>query len=224
LLAEEVMAPLTSEDDRAWLISQINRLSGYTNRHEKLRHIFWSFAITIDDDLLKRILTAATSSNVAQFIEQLRVADKNMGGVFCAIPEPSDLSSRGGSGSARVQGTPFGEPSNSSGESASDAAVAVTRGPDAATPRFRPGPGDNAQDANAFNPMLRRPDATMYLEAAGAAANADRTHPQAFIDGAATVTAAAAAAKLESDDDSAPAASRKRQHSDADDDRKPPAK
>jgi hypothetical protein len=230
LLAEEVMAPLTSEDDRAFLISQINRLSGYTNRHERLRHIFGGFGITIDDDLLERILTAATSSNVAQFIHQLRVADKNMGGVFRTSVASSELSARGGSGSARVQGTPFGDTGNSSGESASDAAVAVTRGPDAATPRFRPGPGDNTQDANAFIPVLRRPDAIMDLEGAGAAAadaaaDADQTQTQAVIDGAATVTAAAAAAaKPNSDDDSAPAHSRKRQHSDADDDRKPPAK
>jgi hypothetical protein len=184
------------------------------------------------EDLLERILIAVSSSNVAQFIEQLHVADRNMD-VAAARPSlaSSDLSAGGGSGSARVQGTPFGRPSTSSGESASDAAVAVTRGPDPAMARrFQVGPGDNTQDANAVKPMLPIPVAILDLEAAGAgagagasAADADRT--QAVIDGAATVTDAAAAAKSESHDDSAPDDSRKRKRQpDADDDRKPPAK
>jgi hypothetical protein len=146
-----------------------------------------------------------------------------------------ELSAGGGSGSARFQGTPFGRPSTSSGESASDAAVAVTRGPDPTMARrFQVGPGDNTQDANAVKPILPIPVAILDLEAAGAgagAADADRTQTRAVIDGAATVTKAvgpdaAAAAKSESDDDSAPADSRKRkrQQLDADDDCKPPAK
>jgi hypothetical protein len=137
-----------------------------------------------------------------------------------------ELSAGGGSGSARFQGTPFGRPSTSSGESASDAAMAVARGADIDVPRFRVDPGGDTQDANACNPMLTRPVVIMDLEAAGAA-DADQTQTRAVIDGAVPVTnpaaAAAAAAKSESDDDSSPADSRKRQV-DADDDCKPPAK
>jgi hypothetical protein len=221
LLAEEVLATITNQDDRAFLIGQINRLSGFIgDRREQLNWVFCPLRIPSDNDLLERTLTAATSPNVSEFIEQLNVVDRNMDGDVRSILASSDLLAGAGSGSARVQGTPFGRPSTSSGESASDAAVAVTRGPDPAMARIRAGPGDNTQDANAITPLPRRV-ATMNLEAAGAAAAADGTQPQAVIDGAATVTAAAAAA--DSDDDSAPADSRKRQHSDADDDRKPPA-
>jgi hypothetical protein len=231
LLAKEVLGTQTNHDDRSILIGLINRLSGVIgDRRKCLFLLFPVFGIT-SEDLLERILIALSSSNVAQFIDQLHVADRNMD-VDAARPSlaSSELSAGGRSGSARVQGTPSWRPSTSSGESASDAAVAVTRGPDPTMARrFQVGPGDNTQDANAVKPILPIPVAILDLEAAGAgagAADADRTQTRAVIDGAATVTDAAAAAKSESDDDSAPADSRKRkrQQLDADDDCKPPAK
>jgi hypothetical protein len=225
LLAQEVLGPLNNHDDRILVIATINRLTGYIgDRNNIIRFLRLEFSIT-SEDLLERILVAASSSNAAQFIEQLNLEATNMvvNASSTSSLASSELSAGGGSGSARVQGTPFGRPSTSSGESASDAAVAITRGPDPYMPRFRVGPGDNTQDANAFNPTLTRPVASMDLAAAGAD-DADQSQTQAVIDGAVLVTnAAAAAAKSESDDDSAPADSRKGQL-DADDHCKPPAK
>jgi hypothetical protein len=228
VLAKEILETITDHSDRSVFIAIVNRLSGFIgDRRHFLLNICEVMALTLSEDLLKRFLVELSSSNVAQFIEQLHLVDRNMDLEAANFSLPlSDLSAGAGSGSSKVEGTPFGRPSTSSGESASDAAVAVNRGPDPAMLRFRSGPGDNIQDANAVKPMLTRPDAILDLAAAGAAdldADADRTQTQAVIDGAATVTATAAAAKSDSDDDSAPADSRKRQL-DEDDDRKPAAK
>ena len=180
--------------------------------------------VEISEDLCDRIWSAASFSNVAEFVEQLGMADRNM---LLSTARPSlslsesSISAGGGSGCVHIQGTPHGRPSTSSVESASDAAVAVTRGPAPGMARLRA--GGNAQDADAVSPTLTRPVASLDLKAAGAAADDDAGQTQAVIDGTAGGPAAAAAAKSESDDDSAPAASRKRKM-DADDDRKPPAK
>jgi hypothetical protein len=178
-----------------------------------------SLAFTdISEDLSARILSAMSSSNVAQFIDQLHLAHQAMV-VQAARPSlaTSNLSAGAGSGSVGIQGIPFGRASTSSGEPASDAAEAVTRGPDPHMARVRA--GGNTQDAN-DNLTLPRPTATLDLEATGAAA-ADQA--QAVIGGAVTEAGGPGVAKSESDDDSAPADSRKRER-DANDDRKPPAK
>jgi hypothetical protein len=107
LLAKEVLGTQTNHDDRSILIGLINRLSGVIgDRRKCLFLLFPVFGIT-SEDLLERILIALSSSNVAQFIDQLHVADRNMD-VDAARPSlaSSELSAGGRSGSARVQGTP----------------------------------------------------------------------------------------------------------------------
>jgi hypothetical protein len=219
-LAEEVLGTHLNLEDRSCLISLINRLIGTSEGRGKFQQALFS-GFDISEDLSERILSAVSPSNAAQFIEQLHLAHNNM---FLQVARPSlassELTAGGVSGPSRIQGTPFGRPSTSSAETASGAAVAVTRSGDPDMPRVRPGVND--QDANA-NPPLTRPNANRNLVAAGAAA-ADQS--QAGIDVAVNEAAgpgAAAAAKSESDNDPAPTNPRKRKP-DEDDDRKPPAK
>jgi hypothetical protein len=167
LLAEEVLGTHPNPEDRDVLIPQIIRLSSYIgDRRERLRQTYeFQYNMAISEGLSERILSAVSTSNVAQFIEQLHLAHNNMGlQVARASLAASKLSAGGVSGSSRIQGTPFVRPSTNSGKSAGDAAVAVTRaGPDPDMARLRA--GGNTLDANAVNPTLTHPVAILNLDA-----------------------------------------------------------
>jgi hypothetical protein len=136
LFAREVLEDLHNVNDRAHLISAIKRLSGFVgNRREGFRAFLTLMGLELSEDLSERILSAVSSSGVAhaQFIEHLELAHHNMTMVDHAdfertsdssLTSASLLSSRAGSGSARIQGTAVGRVSASSSEVARDAAVA----------------------------------------------------------------------------------------------------